>query len=220
MDVEFANLRAGFRWAADHHDLDAAATIAAHTTLINNTLQRYESIGWAIELLDTATRADLPQLARLYGAASLCFFLGQPDDSVRYAQTALALEADPRYDGFRPPLNKVLEAAGHAYAGRIEQAIEICFEVAARPGPVDLLCLALLCWLLPAVGRDEEARTLAEEALPEDSLAHLTDRHRHSAKAASPPKVARSHWRTTGRCEAGETLHLALDLKPDGGGVQ
>ena len=171
VDVELANLRAGFRWAADHHDLDAAAAIAAHTTLIDITLQRYESIGWAVELLDAATRADLPQLPRLYYTAGLCFYLGQPEDTVRYAQTALGLEADPRYHGFRPPLTATMEAVGHAYAGRIERAIEICFEVAARPGPIDLSCLALLCWLLPAVGRDEEARTLAQAALPEDSLA-------------------------------------------------
>ncbi len=82
VDVEFANLRAGFRWAADHHDLEAAAAIAAHTTLMNNTLQRHESIGWAVELLDAATRADVPQLPRLYYAAGLCFYLGQPEDTV------------------------------------------------------------------------------------------------------------------------------------------
>jgi tetratricopeptide (TPR) repeat protein len=171
VDVEFANLRAGFRWAADHHDLDAATAIAAHTAFMKSTLQRYESIGWAIELLDAATRADLPQLPRLYSAASNCIFLGRPEDAVRYAQTALGLEADPRYHGFRPPLTAVMEAAGHGIAGRVERAIEICFDVAARPGPVDVFCLAVLCWVLTGVGRDEEARTLAAEAIPEDSLA-------------------------------------------------
>jgi hypothetical protein len=171
VDVEFANLRAGFRWAADHDDVDAATTIAAHTTVLNSPLQRYESIGWAIEVLDAATRADLPQLARLYTAASCCFFLDQPEDCVRYAQTALGLEADSRYVGLRAPLTAVIEAVGHGLAGRIEQAIEICCEVAARSGPVDVFCLAVLCWLLTAVGRDEEARTLAEETLTEESLA-------------------------------------------------
>ena len=33
VDVEFANLRAGFRWAADHADLVTATAIAAHTTM-------------------------------------------------------------------------------------------------------------------------------------------------------------------------------------------
>ena len=35
--------------------------------------------------------ADLPQLPRLYVAASLCLYLGQPDLGVTYAQTATAL---------------------------------------------------------------------------------------------------------------------------------
>ena len=234
VDVEFANLRAGFRWAADHHDLDAAATIAAHTPLISHLLQRYESIGWAIELLDTATGANLPQLARLYGAASLCFFLGQPDDSVRYAQAALALEADPRYDGFRPPLNKLLEAAGHCYAARIEQAIEICFEVADRPGPVDLFCLALLFWLLTAVGRDEEARTLAEETLTEESIAAA--RHRDANPhflvgafaygygrgyaQSDPPRALRAFRKALVYCQEHRLIYTEAQIAYSAAGVE
>jgi hypothetical protein len=137
---------------------------------MNTALQRYESIGWAIELLDAATGADPPRLPRLFGAASCCFVMGRPEESVRYAQRALALEADPRYDGFRPPLIAVMEAAGHFSAGRIERAMDICFDVAARPGPIDLFCLAVLCWLLTGVGRDVVATTLAEETLTEDTV--------------------------------------------------
>ena len=60
VDVEFANLRAGFRWAADHGDLVTAAAIAAHTTMLGYALQRFEPVGWADEILDAATAADLP----------------------------------------------------------------------------------------------------------------------------------------------------------------
>ena len=45
VDVEFANLRAGFRWAADHAELDVAATIAAHAAMMAMPLQRYEPAG-------------------------------------------------------------------------------------------------------------------------------------------------------------------------------
>ena len=45
VDVEFANLRAGFRWAADHGDLVTAAAIAAHTTMLGFVLQRFEPVG-------------------------------------------------------------------------------------------------------------------------------------------------------------------------------
>ena len=49
VDVEFANLRAGFRWAADHRHLDTACTIAAHTTLLAQMLQQWEPVGWSEE---------------------------------------------------------------------------------------------------------------------------------------------------------------------------
>jgi hypothetical protein len=43
VDVGFANLRAGFRRAAEHHDVESAANIAAHTSLLALPVQRYES---------------------------------------------------------------------------------------------------------------------------------------------------------------------------------
>ena len=102
VDVEFANLRSGFRWAADHHDVEVAAAIAAHTTMISWIRQRYESVGWAEEILEAATAANLVQLPRLYTAASICVYTGRPAAAVAYAETAAELETDPRYDPFPP----------------------------------------------------------------------------------------------------------------------
>ncbi len=76
LDAEFANLRAGFRWAADHHDLDTATSIAAHTPFLALLLERFEPVGWAQELLDAATAADVRQLPRLYAAASMAVISG------------------------------------------------------------------------------------------------------------------------------------------------
>jgi predicted ATPase len=72
VEVEFANLRAGFRWAADQQDLATAAAIAAHTAMLGQTLQRFEPAGWAEEILEAARAAGLAQLPRLYIAASCC----------------------------------------------------------------------------------------------------------------------------------------------------
>ena len=91
MDVEFANLRAGFRWAADHGDLDTAVAIAAHTTILGYMLLRFEPVGWADEILDAATAADVRQLPRLYTAASACSQIGRRQVAVGYAHTAVAL---------------------------------------------------------------------------------------------------------------------------------
>jgi hypothetical protein len=97
VDVELANLRAGFRWAADQHHLATAAAIAAHTAMLGETLQRFEPAGWAEEILQPAKAAGLSQLPRLYTAASLCMYSGRYEDAVSYAQSALALEADAQY---------------------------------------------------------------------------------------------------------------------------
>ena len=112
VDVEFANLRAGFRWATDQRDLACAALIAAHTTMLAFALQRFDPVGWAEEILDAATAIDLALLPRLYTASSLCTFTGRLEAGVGYAQTAVALEADPRYDPFETGWSSLLEAVG------------------------------------------------------------------------------------------------------------
>ena len=98
LDAEFANLRAGFRWATDQGDLVTATAIAASTALMAFALNRFEPVGWAEELLPAATTADVPQLPRLYTAAAQCSFVGRPEAGLEYAERALALEADSRYE--------------------------------------------------------------------------------------------------------------------------
>ncbi len=43
-----------FRWAADHGDLDDAATIAVDATFIGSWVEQYESAAWAEELIAPA----------------------------------------------------------------------------------------------------------------------------------------------------------------------
>ncbi len=45
--AELANLRTAFRWAADHGDLDVAATIASYAGLLGTAVQTLEPIAWA-----------------------------------------------------------------------------------------------------------------------------------------------------------------------------
>src|ERR1700761_5125748 len=52
--VELANLRTAFRWAADHGDLDVAATIATCAGFIGLCIENYEPIAWAEELIEPA----------------------------------------------------------------------------------------------------------------------------------------------------------------------
>ena len=144
VDAELANLRAGFRWAADHADLATATAIAAHTTTLAWLLQLFEPIGWAEEILPAATAADLPQLPRLYSAACLCGYVGRLDAAVAYADTAVALEADPRYDPFDPGWSRTVQASAHLMAdGDVDAFVEFWPRLAAQSGFAHVIGLVL-----------------------------------------------------------------------------
>jgi hypothetical protein len=165
VDVELANLRAGFRWAADQDDLATAAAIAAHTAMLAWPLERYEPAGWAEEILPAARAAELAHLPRLYTAASLCAFTGRPEAAVGYAQAAVALEADARYDPFDPAWSRPREAGAHLYSGRLDRAMEIWADLATQPGTGQVMGRCGLLNTLPMAGRAEEAMAMAEDTL-------------------------------------------------------
>ena len=83
--LELANLRTAFRWAADHGDLDVAATIATYVGLLGAGVQTYEPIAWAEELIEPARTVDHPRLAFLYAIASQCWNPGRIEAAVGYA---------------------------------------------------------------------------------------------------------------------------------------
>jgi hypothetical protein len=82
--VELANLRTAFRWAADHGDLDVAATIASYAGWLGVGVQTYEPIAWAEELIESARAVDHPRLAFLYVIASQCYITGRIEAAVGY----------------------------------------------------------------------------------------------------------------------------------------
>jgi predicted ATPase len=165
MDVEFANLRAAFRWAADQLDVTTAAAIAAHTAMLGHMLQRFEPAGWAEEILEAARAIELAQLPRLYTAASLCMFGGRYEDAISYTQAALALGPDARYDPFDPAWSPSLQALAHLFAGRLDPFMEINANLAAQPGLSQVMGQCGLLLALPMAGRDEEARAIAEDTV-------------------------------------------------------
>ena len=163
--AEFANLRASFRWATDQGDLPAATVIAAHAAIMSWPLQRFEPVGWAEEILPAVIDADLAQLPRLYIAASLCLYGGRPDVGVSYAEAAERLERDARYDSFIDGWSGIQQALAHLFGGRIHRRVEICTELATRPGFARVVGLCGLTWALPAIGRADEAMVIADETV-------------------------------------------------------
>ena len=95
--AELANLRTAFRWAADHDDLDTAATIATYAGLLGFLVDNYEPIAWAEELIDPARAVDHRRLAFLYVIASLYWVVGRIEAAVGYSdagQTVIGNDGD------------------------------------------------------------------------------------------------------------------------------
>ena len=164
-DVEFANLRAGFRWAVGQGDLNTASAIAAHTAVLAWVLPRFEAVGWAEEILDAATTADISHLPRVCTAASLCCYAGRPEAAVRFAHRAVVLSGDPRYDPFDPGWSGFWEAVANIYVGRLDLTVEIAASLAAQSGLASIAGLVMLATGLPGIGRAEEAAAIAVKAL-------------------------------------------------------
>ena len=95
-------MRSGYRWSARRGDVEVAADIAAHAALMGFSVQLFETLAWAEELLEPAARADVPRLPRLYTAAGFACFAGRAEAARANAHRATELESDPRYDACEP----------------------------------------------------------------------------------------------------------------------
>jgi predicted ATPase len=165
VDKEFADLRAAFRWATDHDEIELATRIASHAGMLSFVLQRFEPVTWVEEILEPATAADIDQLPRAYTAASVCGLTGGQEKAIGYAQTAVSLEGDPRYDGFQHGWSSYWEAVAHRYSHSVEQFLAICHELAEETGFAHVIGQCGLLGVLAGVGRPEEARAIADETL-------------------------------------------------------
>ena len=84
--IELANLRTAFRWAADHGDLDVAATIATYAGFLGLWSKTTSRSAWAEELIEPARAVDHPRLAFLYVIASQCWMAGRIEAAVGYSR--------------------------------------------------------------------------------------------------------------------------------------
>jgi predicted ATPase/class 3 adenylate cyclase/DNA-binding NarL/FixJ family response regulator len=165
VELELDNLRSGFRWSAGRGHLEVATDIAAHAALMGFSVQLFETIAWAEELLDAAAAAGVPRLPRLYTAAGYACFAGRPDAARRNAHRATELEADDRYDPCEPGYATFIEALGQVYCGDLDRYIELTGEVARRYGAERGYGLASYADGLQSAGRVEEALALTEQSV-------------------------------------------------------
>jgi predicted ATPase len=162
--VEMANLRTAFRWAADHDDLDTAATIAHYAAFVGFWGEQHEPIRWVEELIEPARAAQHRRLAQLYAMATQCFTAGRIDDAVGYAAAGQEADTSGRFDEVR----KEVEAGiGSPYLaiGQTERWVEWCRIVIARRPATNVHAQALLAIALKMAGADDEARAASEDLL-------------------------------------------------------
>jgi predicted ATPase/DNA-binding CsgD family transcriptional regulator len=165
VELELSNLRTGFRWSFERGQMEVATDIAAHAALMGFSVELFETLAWAEELLDAASAGEVPRLPRLYAAAGYACFVGRPDAARRNAHRATELEADERYDPCQPGYSTFIEALGHVYCGDLDRYVELTGEVAKHYGGERGYGLASYVDGLQSAGRVEEALALTEQSV-------------------------------------------------------
>jgi predicted ATPase/class 3 adenylate cyclase len=169
--TELANLRAAFRWAADHDDLDVAAPIATCAAFLGFWVEQFEPVAWAEELIERARAVDHPRLAQLYAMATQCYAAGRLDDALAYAN-AFRLAIDN--DRFEPVPYDFEGWCGGPYiwTGVPERWLELCRNRIARGRDTGYFAQANLVVALTFTGAVEEGLAASEGVIAAAEATH------------------------------------------------
>ena len=158
--AELANLRTAFRWAADQHDLDTAATIATDAGFIGLWLDQYEPLAWVEEAIAPARAVGHPRLAFLYALASAFHLAGRIEAAVRYTEEAQTVSGDGVPFGVHGLVGGVYQ-----YIGEPQRYVQLCRDHVASGRDTHGFTTACLAFTLPIVGGGEEAMSLVEDLI-------------------------------------------------------
>jgi predicted ATPase/class 3 adenylate cyclase/DNA-binding NarL/FixJ family response regulator len=166
VEIELDNLRTAFRWSTQRGELEVATDVAAHAALMGFSVQLFETVGWAEELLPAATDADVRRLPRLYTGAGYACFVGRAEVAAANAHRATELETESRYDPCEPGYATFIEALGQVYCGHLDRYVDLTGAVAALPS-VSTQGYGIAAYLdgLQSAGRVEEALALTDSAV-------------------------------------------------------
>jgi predicted ATPase/class 3 adenylate cyclase len=168
--AELANLRTAFRWAADHGDLDTAATIATYAGCLGMLIENFEPIAWAEELIEPAHAVDHPRLAFLYVIASQCFLAGRVEAAVGYSDAAQRVIGSGRAEV--PFGLEILLVVAYLMIGQPERTVELCrAQLAGARDPHVFTRITLVIGLMMA-GFDGEAMAAANGLIDAAEATH------------------------------------------------
>src|SRR5262249_25061945 len=134
MEAELGNLRSAYEWGAGRGEIETATDIAAHAALMGFSVQLFETLAWAEDLLEPATAAAVARLPRLYTGAGYACCAGRAEAARANAHRATELERDARYDACPPGYASFIEALGAVYCGDLDRYVELTGTVAAQHG--------------------------------------------------------------------------------------
>ena len=123
--LELANLRAAFRWAADHDDIDTAATIATYGAFVGTLVEQYEPLAWAEEIIETARTLQHRRLLALYATVTQIYLIGRIDDAIQYSEYAQNLTGGGHFDRF-PFGYGAYHGSPYIAVGRPERWADVC----------------------------------------------------------------------------------------------
>ena len=162
--VELANLRAAFRWAADHNDLDTAAAIAVYATFLGYWVQQYEASTWAEDLIEPAMANGHRRLAQLYTMAAVCYMTGRIQDFLNYADAGQRAIETGRFDAVRIELDACLGGGFLTTVGP-DQCDEWARRLIARDPERSTYVTANLVFALEFAGNHKDALVVSTELL-------------------------------------------------------
>lgn len=162
--TEFANLRAAYRWAADHGELDAAISMAWYAMFFGVWVEQYESVVWCEEMIKLARPVRHPRLRQLYVAAAQSFATGRVVDALAYFEAYEQLSESDDFDAVtyegEYSSGVVLSVAGHP-----DQWVTLCRRGIAEGTGARVITRACLCIALYQSGKSDEARAVSEGLL-------------------------------------------------------
>ena len=166
VELELANLRAGFRWSAARGEAGGCHRHRGSCRVdgLLRAAVRDARVGRGA----ASTRPAPPtsrRLPRLYTGAGYACFAGRAEAGRAHAHRATELEVDPRYEPCEPGYATFIEALCEVYCGDLDRYVALTGEVARLYGSERGYGLASYVDGLQASGRVDEAIALTEDSV-------------------------------------------------------
>ncbi len=160
--VEMANLRAAFRWAADHDDLDSAAAIAVFASHLGFLAEQSEPGAWAEEIIEAAREVQHRRLAQLYAMAAKYCSVSRFDVGIRYGEAALLALDTGRFDPVPFGLASELGVV-YLVKGEPDRWIALCRRMISDGSGPNILPRVHLAMTLAMTGATDDALATSED---------------------------------------------------------